>query len=98
MILEAFPPEELLKLLRDNPNLFMKCSFRVDNSGRQPKYCGQLPTPDSPDIHIPGRVRGVYEDDVIVLEIQPSALVKDRELQEQVLMLGYIRGKYNFLF
>ena len=89
-------PEELMKLLEGNRNRFTKCSFRVNTSVRQRGYCGRLPTPDSPDIKIPGRVRGVYEDDVVVLEIQPDTRAHDEEGQrKETAVFGYIRGENN---
>ena len=92
-------PEELLKLLTENPNQFTKCSFRVDTSIRPVRYCGHLPTPDSPDIKIPGRVRGVYEDDVVVLELQPDARARDEEGQrKETAVVGSIKGECHFLF
>jgi hypothetical protein len=92
---EAFPQEELLKLLRGDSNLYIRCTFRKDTSSRQQQYRGELPTPDSPDIHIPGgRVRGVQEDDIVVLELQPIARARDEKQQDQVLVFGYIKGKF----
>ena len=90
---EAFPQEELLKLVKENSNLFTKCSFRKDPLSQQQKYYGELPTPDSPDIHIPGRVRGVQEDDVIVVELQPIARARDEKQQDQVITFGCIKGE-----
>ncbi|CAB4019283.1 Hypothetical predicted protein, partial [Paramuricea clavata] len=78
------PKEELLKLLREDPARFIKCTFRIDTSGRQRRYYGQLPTPDSPNIRILGPVRGVYEDDIVVLELQGQ--------QEGISCLGYEKG------
>ena len=94
--IEAFPQEELLKLVKENPTDFIKCTFRVGTSGQQHRYYGQLPTPDSPDIDIPGRVQGVYEDDVVVLELQPRVWVQNEGGQEEILIFGYIKGKHNF--
>ncbi|XP_028391339.1 helicase with zinc finger domain 2-like isoform X2 [Dendronephthya gigantea] len=91
--IDEFPREELLKLLQGNQTRFTKCCFRTDNSSRPPRHYGHLPTPDSPDIHIPGRARGVYEDDVVVLELQPRATLRSGDGREQeTLYVGYIRG------
>ena len=92
-------PEELLKFLAKNPTQFTKCSFRVDTTVRPPGYCGRLPTPDSPDIKIPGRVRGVYEDDVVVLEIQPDAKTRNEKGQRKgTVVHGYIKGEHDFMY
>ena len=90
-------PQELMKLLEENPARFTKCSFRVDTSVHPQGYFGRVPAPDSPDIKIPGRVRGVYEDDVVVLELQPSAKARDeKELKEGTVVIGYVKGEHNF--
>ena len=92
-------PEELLKLLTGNPNQFTKCSFRVDTSTRPVRYCGHLPTPDGPDIKIPGRVRGVYEDDVVVLELLSDVRARDEEGQrKETAVVGHIKGERHFIF
>ncbi len=91
--IEEIPQEELLKLLQGNSSLFTKCTFRIDTVSRQQSYYGQLPTPDSPDIRIPGRVRRVQEDDVVVLELQPIARARDeKEQQQEPIIFGYIKG------
>ena len=92
-------PEELLKLVAKIPTQFTKCSFRVDTTVRPPGYCGRLPTPDSPDIKIPGRVRGVYEDDVVVLEIQTDAGTRNEKGQRKgTVVHGHIKGEHNFMY
>jgi hypothetical protein len=95
--LESRSQEELLRLVKDNPTVFVKCTFRVSTtSDGQQIYYGQLPTPDSPDIDIPGQVRGVFDGDLIVLELQRSAYVlSDEQLDEDILIFGYIRGEHN---
>ena len=71
----------------------------MDTSIRPQGYSGRLPTPDSPDIKIPGRVRGVYEDDVVVLELQPDIRTRDEVVQrKETVVLGYIKGEHNFMF
>ena len=87
-VIELFPPEELLKLLKENPTLYTKCTLHIDTSGRQRRYYGQLPTPDSPDIRILGPVRQVYEDDLVVLQDQ----------EEEINGVGYQKGEHNFTF
>lgn len=89
--------EGLLKMIEDNPTSYIKCTFRVDTSGKQSRYCGQVPAPDSPDIQIPGRVEGVYEDDIVLLELQPSFVVPGKQGEEEVIRFGCIKGKYNFI-
>ena len=71
----------MIALLQEDPTHFTKCTFRVDIITRGRSYHGELPTPDSPNIHIPGFIRGVFEDDFVVLELQPSAEMKDEEGQ-----------------
>ena len=91
-------PQELWKLLEGDPARFIKCSFRVEINVRQRGYSGRLPTPDSPDVKIPGRVRGVYEDDVVVLELHPDARARDEEGQrKEIAVVGYIKGEYSLL-
>lgn len=98
-LIETFKQEELLNMIEENPTLFIKCTFRVDTSGRQRKYYGQLPTPDSVDIQILGRVRGVYEDDIVVLELEQSTLVNEEGKEEKIIIpgCGHIKGKHNFI-
>ena len=80
--------KELLDLIKGNPNQFIKCSFRID-SRRQQRYHGHLPTPDSPDVRIPGDIRGVHEDDVVVVELP------DKRGQEDGEIFGSIKGKFS---
>ena len=94
-----FSQEGLLKMIKENPFSFIKCTFRVDTSGKQSRHYGQLPAPDSPDIQIPGRVEGVYEDDIVVLELLPNFIVRGEQGQvEDIITFGRIRGKYNYIF
>ena len=86
---EANNPDELLKLLNANPASYTKCLFRIDSSGRQQRYYGQVPDPDSPDVFIPGRVRCTYEGDLVVVEMQEDkALVHGEEEVKR----GFIKG------
>lgn len=86
-------------MIKENPTSFVKCTFRIDTSGKQSRHYGQLPAPDSPDIQIPGRVEGVYEDDIVVLELLPSLFVPDEHGRiEDVITLGCIKGKCNYIF
>ena len=90
-------------MLKENPTLYTKCTFRVDTSSRQRKYYGQLPTPDSPDIQISWCVREarVFEDDIVVLELPPSARVRGTERQDEEFaesdIVKNIQGKHNFV-
>ena len=93
--LDTRPPEELLKLVEDNPTVYVKCTLRVSHRNGQKSYYGQLPTPDSPDIDIPGQVCGVFDGDVIVLELKQRACARDNEQQEEeILFFGHIKGKH----
>ena len=87
---QAYKPDQLLTLLKANPEVYSQCTFRIDSSGRQRKYYGQVPDPDSPDIHIPGRVRGAYEDDQVVIEMQQNVLLDQGDVQPK---RGFIIGK-----
>ena len=74
---------------------FTMCTFRINSGVGSQKYYGNLPTPDSPDIQIPGRVRGVYEDDVVVLEVHPSAWLGSEDGKEaECVTFGYIKGMF----
>ena len=86
-------------MINENPTLFKKCTLRVNTSGRQRKYYGQLPTPDSSDIQILGRVRGVYEDDIVVLKLEESTLVNEEGKEEKIIIpeFGQIQGKQNII-
>ncbi|XP_028391332.1 LOW QUALITY PROTEIN: uncharacterized protein LOC114516140 [Dendronephthya gigantea] len=91
--IDAFPREELANLVQRNPLLFTMCTFRINSGVGSQHYYGNLPTPDSPDIQIPGRIRGVYEDDVVMLEVQPSAWVQSEDGQKaECVTFGYIKG------
>lgn len=91
-------PQELMKLLNGNPDRFTKCSFRIDTSVRPQGYYGCLPAPDSPDIKILGQCRGVYEDDIVVLDLQPDAKARDEKGQRQeTAVVGHMKGEYKFV-
>ena len=95
--LDTHQPEELLKLVKDNPAVYVKCTFRVTHSNGQKRYSGQLPTPDSPDIDIPGQVCGVFDGDVIVLELKQGVCVRgDKQHEDEIILFGYIKGKHIF--
>ena len=80
-------------MVEKNPNLFIKCTLRIDTSGRQWKYYGQLPSRDSPDIQILGRVRGAYEDDIIVLKLDEITLVNKERKEKKIITSGQMQGK-----
>ena len=95
----TFKQGELLNMIEENPTLFIKCNLRVDTSGRQRKYYGRLPTPDTPDIQIFGSVRGVYEDDIVVLELGQSTSVSEEGKEEKIIIpeFGQIKGKHDII-
>ena len=86
---EANNPDELLKLLNANPASYTKCLFRIDSSGRQQICYGQVPEPDSPDVLIPGRVRCIYEGDLVVVEMQEDKALVHGEVEVK---RGFIKG------
>lgn len=65
---ECLDSEYLLRLLKDKPELYRKCTLRVGSDRAQTLY-GELPDAESEDIVIEGHTRQTFDRDEVVVEL-----------------------------
>lgn len=77
-----------MSYVNNKPHKYKKVRIQVELRQNQRFYYGRLPTPDSPDIVIPGQVRGIFEDDLVVIKI------KRKRLDDYSKYFGSIKGMH----
>ena len=65
---ECLQPEDLRRLLLDDPNKYLACSLRLSPQRGYSAY-GEIQDTDTADIQINGRVRQAFDRDTVVIEM-----------------------------